>query len=47
VVEKLDLVLDNATVENENERKECTKMALNCKCKHHGIFVVWKLGIGV
>jgi hypothetical protein len=46
VVEKLELVMDNANRKSENEKQECKKTALNCKCGYHGIFVSWKLGIG-
>jgi hypothetical protein len=46
VVEKLELVMDNALPKDENEKRDCKKTALNCKCGYHGIFVNWKLGIG-
>jgi len=42
VVEKLDLIMTNALVEDENE---CNKTALQCKCNYHGVFVEWKLAI--
>jgi hypothetical protein len=46
VVEKLELLMENAVGKDVNEKQECTKTALNCKCGYHGIFVKWKLGIG-
>ena len=46
VVEKLELHMGNASPKDENEKQECKKTAVNCKCGYHGIFLNWKLGIG-